>query len=75
MAPSSPAYPGRLHAEARQLLNQVEIWFGILARSALRHRSFVSVAALAKAIRFGKYWNDVTRRPFDWTYTGRVLRA
>ena len=39
-------------------------------------RSFESVAALAKAIyRFSKYWNDVTRRPFDWTYTGRVLRA
>ncbi len=57
-------------------LNQVEIWFGILTRSALRHRSFASVAALAKAIyHFGKYWNEVTRRPFDWTYTGRVLHA
>jgi transposase len=57
-------------------LNQVEIWFGILTRSALRHRSFASVAALATAIyRFGKYWNEVTRRPFDWTYTGRVLHA
>ena len=57
-------------------LNQVEIWFGILTRSALRHRSFASVDQLATAIyRFGKYWNDVTRRPFDWTYTGRVLHA
>jgi transposase len=57
-------------------LNQVEIWFGILTRSAPRHRSFTSVAALATAIyRFGKYWNDVTRPPFDWTYTGRVLHA
>jgi transposase len=57
-------------------LNQVEIWFGILTRSALRHRSFAGVAELAVAIyRFGKYWNDVIRRPFDWTYTGRVLHA
>jgi transposase len=57
-------------------LNQVEIWFGILTRSALRHRSFATVGKLATAIyRFGKYWNDVVRRPFDWTYTGRVLHA
>jgi hypothetical protein len=57
-------------------LNQVEIWFGILTRSALRHRSFANVSELTTAIyRFGKYWNDVTRRPFDWTFTGRVLHA
>ena len=57
-------------------LNQVELWFRILTRSARRHHSFDSVAALASATyRFGKYWNDVTRRRFDWTYTGRVLRA
>ena len=57
-------------------LNQVEIWFGILTRSALRHRSFASVAELATAIyRFGKYWNDVAAKPFDWTYSGRVLHA
>ena len=31
-------------------LNQVEIWFGILTRSALRHRSFASVAELGSAI-------------------------
>jgi transposase len=57
-------------------LNQVEIWFGILTRSALRHRSYASVSDLTTAIyRFGKYWNEVTRKPFDWTYTGRVLHA
>ena len=31
-------------------LNQVEIWFGILTRSALRHRSFANVRELAAAI-------------------------
>lgn len=57
-------------------LNQVEIWFGILTRSALRHRSFANVSELTAAVyRFGKYWNDVIRRPFDWTYKGRVLHA
>jgi transposase len=57
-------------------LNQVEIWFGILTRSALRHRSFANVSELATAIyHFGKHWNEVVGRPFDWTYTGRVLHA
>jgi transposase len=57
-------------------LNQVEIWFGILTRSALRHRSFGSVSELTTAVyRFGKHWNRVCRRPFDWTYKGRVLHA
>lgn len=57
-------------------LNQVEIWFGILTRSALRHASFDGVAALTKAInRFTKHWNDVIGHPFEWTYTGKVLRA
>lgn len=57
-------------------LNQVEIWFGILTRSALRHRSFANVRDLAAAIyKFGKHWNNVLRRPFEWTYSGRVLQA
>jgi len=57
-------------------LNQVEIWFGILTRSALRHRSFDNVSALARAIyRFTKHWNEVLAHPFQWTYTGKVLAA
>lgn len=57
-------------------LNQVEIWFGILTRCALRHRSFDSVRDLARTIyRFAKHWNDRLARPFEWTYTGKVLRA
>jgi hypothetical protein len=31
-------------------LNQVEIWFGILTRSTLRHESSDSVKALERAI-------------------------
>lgn len=57
-------------------LNQVEIWFAILARNALRHRSFDSVQALTRAIySFTKYWNSTLAHPFKWTYTGRVLAA
>jgi transposase len=57
-------------------LNQVEIWFGILTRSALRCRSFQSVRCLANAIyRFAHYWNNALAHPFDWTYSGRVLVA
>ena len=57
-------------------LNQVEIWFGILTRSALRHRSFANVRELAAAIyKFGKHWNNLLRRPLEWTYSGRVLQA
>jgi len=57
-------------------LNQIEIWFGILTRSALRHRSFDDVAALSDAIyRFTKHWNAVLAHPFEWTYTGKVLAA
>lgn len=56
-------------------LNQIEIWFGILSRCALRHRSFDTVAKLANAIyRFARHWND-NAQPFEWTYTGKVLRA
>lgn len=57
-------------------LNQIEIWFGILTRSALRHRSFDDVGALTDAIyKFTKHWNAVLAHPFEWTYTGKVLAA
>lgn len=57
-------------------LNQVEIWFGILTASALRHRSFNGLRCLENAIyRFAHFWNDHLAHPFAWTYTGRVLSA
>lgn len=57
-------------------LNQVEIWFGILTAKALRNRSFESVRHLAKAIvAFAAHWNRYLARPFEWTYTGKVLAA
>jgi transposase len=57
-------------------LNQVEIWFGILSSKCLRHRSFASVQELAYAIyEFAQHWNRNMAKPFEWTYTGKVLAA
>lgn len=57
-------------------LNQVEIWFSILARRLLKRSSFTSVDDLrARALRFIEYFNNVLAKPFRWTYTGRPLNA
>lgn len=57
-------------------LNQVEIWFGILTRTALRYASIDSVEALDRLVlAFTKRWNEVIGHPFAWTYTGKVLAA
>ena len=48
-------------------LNQVECWFSILSRSALRGASFTSPRQLRDAIdRFVKAYNE-TAMPFEWT--------
>lgn len=47
-------------------LNQVEIWFGILSRKALRGASFNSIASLKKAIQdFIEAYHE-NARPFVW---------
>jgi transposase len=57
-------------------LNQVEIWFGILTRCALRNASTDSLAALDRVVlSFTRHWNEVIGHPFRWTYTGKVLSA
>lgn len=56
-------------------LNQVEIFFSILARRLLKHGSFTSEADLAEQmLAFVETYNQ-TARPFKWTYTGKVLSA
>jgi transposase len=56
-------------------LNQVETWFGILSRQAIRRGSFESVRALVAAIeRFTREWNaDAT--PFLWVKTPEQILA
>ena len=57
-------------------LNQVEIWFSILARRFLKRSSFTSLDDLfARTLQFIDYFNNVLSKPFRWTYTGRPLRA
>jgi transposase len=57
-------------------LNQVEIWFSILARRVIRRGSFTSKADLrTKILNFINYFNEVMAKPFRWTFTGQVLKA
>jgi transposase len=56
-------------------LNQVETWFGILTRQALRRASFESVRALVAAIeRFTRSWNTGAS-PFVWVKTPDEILA
>jgi len=55
-------------------LNQIEIWFSILARKLLRRASFVSKADLKQRIeRFIEYFNQTMAKPFKWTWAGKPL--
>lgn len=48
-------------------LNQIEVWFSILSRSALAGASFTAVRALREAIdRFVAAWT-AEAHPFEWT--------
>lgn len=47
-------------------LNQVEIWFGIMSRKALRGASFRSVAELSQAIDAFITAYNPTAKPFKW---------
>ncbi|MGH2923477.1 MAG: IS630 family transposase [Solirubrobacterales bacterium] len=56
-------------------LNQVEIFFSILARRLLKHGAFDSEADLVEQMLcFVETYNQ-TAKPFEWTYTGKVLSA
>ncbi len=51
-------------------LNQVEIWFNIITRTAIRRGSFSSVSQLKeKILRFTDHYNDSGTQPFMWTAT------
>lgn len=48
-------------------LNQVEIWFGIITRQAIRRGTFTSVPHLIKKIKdYVQDWNEHAE-PFEWT--------
>ena len=57
-------------------LNQIEIWFSILARKLLRRGNFTSKQHLkARIEQFIAYFNQTLARPFKWTKTGKPLAA
>jgi DDE superfamily endonuclease len=56
-------------------MNQIEIWFSILARKVLKRGNFVSVEDLkAKVLAFVNYYNQTMAKPFKWNY-GKPLQA
>jgi transposase len=55
-------------------LNQIEIWFSILARKVLRRGNFSSMQDLGeKVMAFIEYFNQTMAKPFQWTYSGKPL--
>ena len=57
-------------------LNQVEIWFSVLARRVLRRGTFHSKAELrTRLLEFVEYFNRTMAKPFKWTYAGRPLNV
>jgi len=56
-------------------MNQIEIWFGIITRQAIRRGTFSSVTVLIKQIRdYITHWNTHAR-PFRWTATADDILA
>ncbi len=57
-------------------LNQIEIWFSILARKVIRRGNFTSTEDLKTKIEaFIAYFTKTMAKPFKWTYQGKPLRA
>lgn len=54
-------------------INQVETFFGIITRQAIRRGDFKSVAHLVKRIGdYIEYWNE-DARPFEWSATANEI--
>ncbi len=55
-------------------LNQVELFFSVLARRVIRRGNFSSKADLArKILAYITYYNAYKAHPYAWTYTGKPL--
>jgi transposase len=56
-------------------INQIETWFGIITRQAIRRGTFSSVKVLIKQIRdYINHWN-ANPKPFTWTATTEEILA
>ena len=57
-------------------LNQVEVWFSVLARRVLRRGNFRPVAdPREKILAHIAYHNRTRAKPYKWAYTGRPLNV
>jgi DDE superfamily endonuclease len=55
-------------------LNQVEMWFSVLARQFLRQGDFTSLKEFEGRLwRYMEYYNQEKAHPYRWTYTGEPL--
>jgi transposase len=55
-------------------MNQIELWFSIVARKLLKRASFTSVEDLqARLLAFIEYFNKTMAKPFKWTYGHKPL--
>ena len=73
-----PAHRITFHFTPRHAswLNQIEIWFSILARKVIRRGNFCSAGDLKEKIEaFINYFNRTMAKPFRWTYKGKPLVA
>lgn len=56
-------------------INQIEAWFGIITRQAIRRGTCTSVNGLIDRIRvYVSHWNT-DAKPFTWTATADVILA
>jgi transposase len=56
-------------------MNQIETWFGIITKQAIRRGTFTSVTALTRRIRdYIEHWNT-DAQPFVWTATTDEILA
>jgi hypothetical protein len=57
-------------------MNQIEVWFGMLARKVIKRGNFKSTEELKeKIMAFINYFNNTMAKPFRWTYQGKVMVA
>lgn len=55
-------------------MNQIEVWFGMLAKKVIVRGSFKSSEELKeKIMSFIDYFNKTMAKPFKWTYQGKVM--
>lgn len=73
---TDPAYAHRFVFTPKHgsWLNQVELWFSVLARRFLKRGDFASAAEFEERLgRFLDEYNAQQAHPYRWTYTGEPL--